>query len=125
MAKKVIGVLTGGGDCPGLNAAIKAVVKKAIEIDYEVRGIREGWFGLTNQKQEPMHLDRDVVRHIDRQGGTILGTSRTNPFKIDNGPNIVVHRMAESPCLVFAGTFHNRVTHAAWRSLLERAFAVK
>jgi 6-phosphofructokinase 1 len=81
MAK--IGVLTGGGDCPGLNPAIKAVVRKASELQYEVVGIKEGWKGLVEGLY--MGLDRDIVRHIDRQGGTILGTSRTNPFKIDGG----------------------------------------
>lgn len=88
MAKKAIGILTGGGDCPGLNPAIKAVVKKAIDADYHVLGIREGWLGLLDAKIEPLVLDRDAVRHIDRQGGTILGTSRTNPFKVENGPEL-------------------------------------
>lgn len=94
MGKRVIGVLTGGGDCPGLNPAIKAVVKKAIESDYTVLGIREGFRGLLDQSIEPLPLDRDVVRHIDRQGGTMLGTSRTNPFKTDGGPQAVEKRMA-------------------------------
>lgn len=84
MVKK-IGILTGGGDCPGLNPAIKAVVRKALESDLEVFGIKEGWLGLVDQNIKPIKLDRDIVRHIDRQGGTILGTSRTNPFKIDSG----------------------------------------
>jgi phosphofructokinase-like protein len=83
MTKK-IGVLTGGGDCPGLNPAIKAVVRKSIEEGYEVLGIREGWRGMMDDIA-PINLDRDVVRHIDRLGGTILGTSRTNPFKSADG----------------------------------------
>lgn len=95
MADNVIGVLTGGGDCPGLNPAIKAVVKKAIESDHAVVGIREGWLGLVDKSIEPMMLDRDVVRHIDRQGGTILGTSRTNPCKIVNGPEMVLQRIKD------------------------------
>lgn len=95
MGKKIIGVLTGGGDCPGLNPAIKSVVKKAIESDYEVLGIKEGWLGLVDEKINPMQLDRDVVRHIDRQGGTMLGTSRTNPFKIKDGARIVEQRMKD------------------------------
>jgi ATP-dependent phosphofructokinase / diphosphate-dependent phosphofructokinase len=95
MSKKVIGVLTGGGDCPGLNPAIKAVVKKAIESDFDVLGLKEGWLSLVDDQIKPMVLDRDVVRHIDRQGGTILGTSRTNPFKVNNGPDNVKKRMAE------------------------------
>lgn len=95
MAKKMIGVLTGGGDCPGLNPAIKAVVKKALESDFSVLGLKEGWMSLTDSSIKPMVLDRDVVRHIDRQGGTILGTSRTNPFKVQDGPALVKKRMAE------------------------------
>lgn len=95
MGKGIIGVLTGGGDCPGLNPAIKAVVKKAIESDYRVLGLKEGWLSLLDPNIEPMKLDRDVVRHIDRQGGTILGTSRTNPYKVSNGPNIVKERLGE------------------------------
>lgn len=93
MGVKVIGVLTGGGDCPGLNPAIKAVVKKALESNIRVVGIREGWLGLLDEAIEPMHLDRDVVRHIDRQGGTVLGTSRTNPFKTSKGPDLVQKRI--------------------------------
>lgn len=79
---KRLGVLTGGGDCPGLNPAIKAVTKKALSFGIEVVGIREGWKGLVEQGAEwTMPLCADDVRHIDRQGGTILRTSRTNPFK--------------------------------------------
>lgn len=94
MGRKVIGVLTGGGDCPGLNPAIKAVVKKALETEYNVLGIKEGWLGLV-EKIEPINLDRDAVRHIDRQGGTILGTSRTNPFKVKDGASLVKKRLAD------------------------------
>lgn len=93
MAISSIGVLTGGGDCPGLNPAIKAVVKKAIESKISVVGIKEGWLGLVDDNVVPMTLDRDVVRHIDRLGGTILGTSRTNPYKIENGIERVRARM--------------------------------
>jgi phosphofructokinase-like protein len=95
MSKKMIGVLTGGGDCPGLNPAIKAVVKKAIESNYTVLGLKEGWLSLVDPSIRPMLLDRDVVRHIDRQGGTILGTSRTNPFKVENGLELVKKKFSE------------------------------
>jgi 6-phosphofructokinase 1 len=80
MAK--IGVLTGGGDCPGLNAVIRAVVRRADEYGLEVMGLREGWRGLMG---EPMHerLNRDRVRGILHLGGTIIGTSRATPFKKD------------------------------------------
>lgn len=77
---KRIGVLTGGGDCPGLNAAIRAVVKRAIDTyNLEVLGIREGWAGLVKGSVEP--LTHYSVSGILPRGGTILRTSRTNPFK--------------------------------------------
>lgn len=82
---KTIGVLTGGGDCPGLNPAIKAVVNKAYEVGYGVLGIRRGWEGLIKGKESNVQvLTPYDVRAIDRMGGTILGTSRTNPFKSEN-----------------------------------------
>jgi 6-phosphofructokinase 1 len=79
-----IGVLTGGGDCPGLNAVIRAVVKKAVkDREWSVVGIRHGWRGLL--LEEFMPLDLDSVAGILPRGGTILGTSRTNPYKETNG----------------------------------------
>ncbi|MCB0957059.1 MAG: 6-phosphofructokinase, partial [Ilumatobacter sp.] len=86
-----IGILTGGGDVPGLNPCIKAVVNEADSIGWEVVGIRNGWAGLLhydladpegsrNQWIEP--LTRAKVRTIDRAGGTYLHTSRTNPQKV-------------------------------------------
>jgi phosphofructokinase-like protein len=81
-----LGVLTGGGDCPGLNPAIKAIVRKAIASGIDVIGIKDGWRGLVEISDgSTLALDLDIVRHIDRQGGTILGTSRTNPFKKPEG----------------------------------------
>ena len=79
----VIGVLTAGGDCPGLNAVIRGVVARADERDSEVLGIRNGWEGLMNGLT--VSLDRDSVRGILTRGGTILGSSRTNPVKVDGG----------------------------------------
>jgi len=77
---KKIGLLTGGGDCPGLNAVIRAVVKRSIgTYNLEVLGIREGWRGLVSGTVEP--LTNYSVTGILHRGGTILGTSRTNPFK--------------------------------------------
>jgi 6-phosphofructokinase 1 len=76
---KTIGVLTGGGDCPGLNAVIRAVVKTANQYDYSVIGIRNGWKGIVDGDVEP--LTDFSVTGILPKGGTILGTSRTNPFK--------------------------------------------
>jgi 6-phosphofructokinase 1 len=79
---KTIGILTGGGDCPGLNAVIRAVVKRArITYNMDVVGIREGWKGLIKGTVEP--LTNFAVTGILHRGGTILGTSRTNPYKTD------------------------------------------
>ena len=87
---KTIGILTGGGDVPGLNPAIKAVALGAMELGYRVLGIRRGWAGLLhyNLDEPSTHdyyirpLTRDAVRTIDRTGGTFLHTSRTNPQKV-------------------------------------------
>lgn len=95
MVTKTIGILTGGGDCPGLNSAIKAVAKTSIESFMNVVGIKEGWRGLLDNELIPLPLSLDSIRHIDRLGGTILGTSRTNPYKINNGPELVKKRMEE------------------------------
>jgi phosphofructokinase-like protein len=76
---KKIGILTGGGDCPGLNAVIRAVVRKSIHYNWEIIGIKNGWKGLI---QGEMELLTDYsVSGILPKGGTIIGTSRTNPFK--------------------------------------------
>ena len=84
-----IGVLTGGGDVPGLNSVIKSVVYRSTELGYDVIGIRRGWEGLTHMRSGPdldpdylRHLDRINTRTIDRTGGTWLHTSRTNPRKM-------------------------------------------
>src|ERR1051325_11176730 len=83
MKLKRIGVLTGGGDAPGLNPAIKAVVMRAAEAGAETIGIYDGWQGLLDdQVGEVMPLDPLTVRTWDRDGGTNLGSSRTNPFKM-------------------------------------------
>lgn len=87
---KTIGILTGGGDVPGLNPAIKSVVLGALELGYRVLGIRRGWAGLLqyNLDEPSTHdyyvreLTREDVRKIDRTGGTFLHTSRTNPQKV-------------------------------------------
>jgi ATP-dependent phosphofructokinase / diphosphate-dependent phosphofructokinase len=87
---KTIGILTGGGDVPGLNPAIRSVVLGALELGYRVLGIRRGWAGLLQYNlDEPSTYDyyvhelkRDDVRTIDRTGGTFLHTSRTNPQKV-------------------------------------------
>jgi 6-phosphofructokinase 1 len=75
---KKIGVLTGGGDCPGLNAVIRAVVRKSIQYNWDIIGIKNGWKGLINGEIEL--LTDYSVSGILPKGGTIIGTSRTNPF---------------------------------------------
>lgn len=74
-----IGILTGGGDCPGLNSVIRAVVRKGLLEGYEITGIKNGWMGLIDNDIVP--LDINAVSGILPKGGTILGTSRTNPYK--------------------------------------------
>lgn len=78
-----IGILTGGGDCPGLNPVIRAVVRKAVNEGYEVIGIKNGWKGLIELDTTP--LDLNAISGILPKGGTILGTSRTNPYKKEEG----------------------------------------
>ncbi len=97
MARKRIGILTGGGDVPGLNSVIKEVVYRGSENDCEVIGIRRGWEGLTHlnlddpasEEHYIMPLDRANTRTIDRYGGTILHSSRTNPSKMRKIPDFV------------------------------------
>ena len=92
MAEKTIGILTGGGDCPGLNAVIRAVVRKGITAyRYRFRGILKGWKGLMECDWEP--LGPEEISGILPKGGTILGTSRTNPFKEEDGGEIVIDNM--------------------------------
>jgi len=76
-----IGVLTGGGDAPGLNPAIKGLVHRGSELGLEVIGLFDGWRGLLNPLPEVLPLSRFAVRRWDRDGGTHLGSSRTNPFR--------------------------------------------
>jgi len=78
-----IGILTGGGDCPGLNAVIRGIVIRADKENYEIFGFTDGWRGVLENKGE--NLTKEKVEDIHREGGTILGTSRTNPFKEEKG----------------------------------------
>jgi phosphofructokinase-like protein len=91
MSKK-IGILTGGGDCPGLNAVIRAVVRKSVlKYNYQVMGILKGWRGLMEYGlSEELNLDK--VSGIIHRGGTILKTSRTNPFKEKDGVKRIVEK---------------------------------
>jgi ATP-dependent phosphofructokinase / diphosphate-dependent phosphofructokinase len=87
-----LGVLTGGGDCPGLNAVIRAIVRKGVDhYGHAIVGFRDGWRGpLDNQREE---LTIESTRGILPRGGTILGTSRTNPFKREGGPEEIRENM--------------------------------
>ena len=97
MSAKRIGILTGGGDVPGLNSVIKSVVYRGTEIGYEVLGIRRGWEGLTHvDLKDPASrtryiqpLNRENTRTIDRTGGTYLHSSRTNPTKMQKLPPVL------------------------------------
>jgi 6-phosphofructokinase 1 len=89
-----IGVLTGGGDCPGLNAVIRAVVRKGVgTYGHEFVGFRDGWRGPIDG--ESITLDVQAVRGILPRGGTILGSSRTNPYKVDGGVERIVENLAK------------------------------
>src|SRR5262245_34621162 len=83
-----VGVLTGGGDCPGLNAVIRAVARRSMLRGDEVVGLRLGWRGLVDGLVEP--LGPKEISGLLPRGGTIIGTSRTNPYKIENGVDRVL-----------------------------------
>jgi len=88
-----VGVLTGGGDCPGLNAVIRAVVRKGVtQYGFEFVGFRDGWKGPLEGNTMPLGIEQ--VRGILPRGGTILGSSRTNPIKIDGGVDQIKANLA-------------------------------
>jgi len=87
-----LGVLTGGGDCPGLNAVIRAIVRKGVgEYGHEFIGYRDGWRGPLERDSRPLGVPE--VRGILPRGGTILGSSRTNPFKEDGGAEKIAENL--------------------------------
>jgi ATP-dependent phosphofructokinase / diphosphate-dependent phosphofructokinase len=89
-----VGVLTGGGDCPGLNAVIRAVVRKGVTVyGHEFLGFRDGWRGPLDGDHRPLGIDQ--VRGILPRGGTILGSSRTNPIKVDGGVERIRKNLAD------------------------------
>jgi len=98
-----LGVLTGGGDCPGLNAAIRAIVVRATQLGDEVVGFKEGWKGPLEGLSRPLTLAD--VEGIQKEGGTILLTSRTNPFKVEDGPKRIAENLqkARIDCLIGIG----------------------
>jgi phosphofructokinase-like protein len=92
-----VGMLTGGGDCPGLNAVIRGAVRKGVATyGHEFIGFRDGWRGPL--EDDTMPLDVNAVRGILPRGGTILGSSRTNPFAIDNGVERIKDNLAAHGC---------------------------
>ena len=92
-----VGVLSGGGDAPGINAVIRAVVRKGIRnYGYEMVGIKDGWKGLLDGSFVPLNLD--TISGLLPRGGSILGTSRTNPFKREGGPEHVLDN-AKKHCI--------------------------
>ncbi|MCK9279820.1 MAG: 6-phosphofructokinase [Melioribacteraceae bacterium] len=98
-----IGVLTGGGDCPGLNAVIRAVVRKSLSLGHECIGIKEGWKGILENNYTPLNMES--VSGILHRGGTILGTSRTNVYKVENGEATLKENMEKNgiDCIVAIG----------------------
>jgi 6-phosphofructokinase 1 len=87
-----IGLLTGGGDCPGLNAVIRAVVRKGHRLGHDFVGFKDGWRGPLEGRSRP--LSDDDVEDILARGGTILGSSRTNPYKVDGGLDRIRENLA-------------------------------
>src|SRR2546425_3516648 len=96
-----IGILTGGGDCPGLNAVIRAVARRSWASGHEVIGVREGWRGMIDQTFQP--LGRAEISGILPRGGTIIGTTRTNPYKVDGGTDAVQAAFEHLDALVAIG----------------------
>jgi 6-phosphofructokinase 1 len=104
-----IGVLTSGGDCPGLNAVIRAIVRKAVIEKFTVIGIRNGWKGIFNENY--VELGINEVGGIIGRGGTILGTSRFSPFEQENGRDILLEKVKKAGfdaliCIGGEGSMH-------------------
>jgi ATP-dependent phosphofructokinase / diphosphate-dependent phosphofructokinase len=89
-----IGILTGGGDCPGLNAVIRAVTRRSLDRGAEVVGVRAGWLGLIEARFQPLGY-REISGILPR-GGTILGTTRTNPYKSEDGVDRVLETFEQN-----------------------------
>lgn len=103
MSKKRLAMLTGGGDCPGLNPVIRAITRRGIQDGYEIVGVRNGWKGMIDKNTVP--LDRNAVGGILHRGGTILGTSRTNPRKTEGAIDKIFKNFKDLDldCLVAIG----------------------
>ena len=110
----VLGILTAGGDCPGLNAVVRGAVVRAIERhDAEVVGILDGWEGLVHGRTRS--LDRDAVRGILQRGGTILGTSRMDPYVHADGYASVAETMQQNGIDVLIAVGGDGTLRSAWR----------
>jgi phosphofructokinase-like protein len=121
MAKRV-GVLTGGGDCPGLNAVIRAVARRSLDRGYDVVGVREGWRGLVEGIFEPLG-PREISGLLPR-GGTIIGTTRTNPYRLDGGVDRVLRNFVDAGLDALVAIGGEDTLGVAARLHREHAFAV-
>ena len=117
-----IGILTGGGDCPGLNAVIRAVVRLSTDRGHEMIGVRDGWKGLTDGVFAP--LGRREVSGILPRGGTILGTTRTNPYKVDGGVDAALRHFREQRLDALVAVGGEDTLGVAARLHREQAFPV-
>src|SRR2546430_5484746 len=119
---KRVGILAGGGDCPGLNAVIRAVARRSFDRSYEVIGVRDGWRGLVEGDMTAL-TEREISGILPR-GGTILGTSRTNPYKVDGGVDAVLHHFGDLGLDALVAIGGEDTLGVAARLYEERAFPV-
>jgi phosphofructokinase-like protein len=117
-----VGILTGGGDCPGLNAVIRAVTRRGLDLGWDVAAVREGWRGLVEGIVEP--LERRDVSGILPRGGTILGTSRTNPYRVDGGVERVLETFEREGLSALVAIGGEDTLGVAARLYAEHAFPV-
>jgi phosphofructokinase-like protein len=117
-----VGILTGGGDCPGLNAVIRAVARRSFDRGHEVTGIRAGWRGLVENELTPLKPP-DISGLLPR-GGTILGTSRTNPYKQEGGVELVLETFGNAGLDALVAIGGEDTLGVAARLYAERAFPV-
>jgi phosphofructokinase-like protein len=117
-----IGILTGGGDCPGLNAVIRAVARRSFDRGHELVAVREGWKGLTEPVFAP--LGRREISGILPRGGTILGTTRTNPYKLEGGVERVLRNFEAEKLEALVAIGGEDTLGVAARLYSEHAFPV-
>ena len=121
MSKRVA-LLTGGGDCPGLNAVIRAVTRRSLDRGFAVVGVREGWRGLVERRFQ--ELDDRTISGILPRGGTILGTTRTNPYKVDGGVEHVLENFGAQELDALVAIGGEDTLGVASRLFEEHAFPV-